>query len=259
MTQIELIEDAIYKYPLVLLTIQDKKLIDQINKYLPYSIGIEIECDLSPNFDLDNFKNIPDIIEVRIDASEQRFRIPNGLSGMICLYNICEQLKVNSLLNLGSGHHYHVDMTNSFHALNANYIEDNEHWMLKELDTWGYTGSYNKRRVAFDMGHNWIRFQNEFKTAEFRIGNMTFDYEIIIKRLIHASQIITRLITPLNVNLDIKYKQPNIPNLETIINCNNTKINTLYKQLEKLNPKPIVEDDDNVYRKEVIKNRVIKL
>ena len=89
------------------------KLQSVANSYLPYSTGVEIECTSKDNISLSaarlGFNNIPNIIEVDIDYREQRFRIPKGISGAICLYEICEKLKLMCMLNMGSGIHYHID------------------------------------------------------------------------------------------------------------------------------------------------------
>lgn len=250
----ELIEDAIYSNPLVLLTVQDESLLQLINDYLPYSIGIEIECPKSNDFNLSAFTSIPDIMDVNITSGEQRFRIPNGLAGLVCLFNICEQLKINSELNPESGHHYHIDMTNGFDQLTNEYVKANADWMLKELDSWGYTGKYNTRTIELSMSANWVRFQPSFKTAEFRIGNMTFDYSIIVKRLIHACQIIKRLKSPL-INDEIIYKKSSVD----INNCIKFDINLRLEQLkgQLQQSKPIQVTTPSW--KEVIKKRVIKL
>ena len=250
----ELIEDAIYSNPLVLLTIQDEALIQIINDYLPYRIGIEIECPKSKDFNLSDFTSIPDIMEVNITSQEQRFRIPNGLVGLICLFTICEQLKINSELNLESGHHYHIDMTNGFDQLTSEHINTNADWMLKELDSWGYTGNYNERIIDFSMSHHWVRFQPSFKTAEFRIGNMTFDYSIIVKRLIHACQIIKRLKSPL-VNDEIIYKKSSVDINNCIKTATTLRLERLKEQLKQSKTIQVNTSD----WKEIIKKRVIKL
>ena len=259
MTFEELIEEGVYTSPLALLSIKDKRLINIINNYLPYSIGIEIECNQSSTFDLNNFLNIPNIIEVNIDSNEQRFRIPNGLMGLICLYDICNELKTNSEINPDSGHHYHIDMTNTYNLLSSNFIENNKEWMLEELDKWEYKGTYNKRNIEFSINHNWMRFQPSFKTAEIRIGNMTFDYEIIIKRLIHACSIIKTLNSKLIDNENIIYIKPNFEKLKDRIKyiTYDNKLNYLINQLAS-----ITESNENISdeeKKNIIKNRVIKI
>jgi hypothetical protein len=258
----EVIGEAIYTSPIFLLSIKDKNLIDYINNHLPYSIGIEIECSKSNKFDLNNFTNIPNILDVNIDDFEQRFRIPNGLKGLICLYNICEQLSINSKLNLDSGHHYHIDMTNTYHLITDKLIKDNKNWILNELDSWNYLGNYNSRNIEFNTNHNWVRFQKEFKTAEFRIGNMTFDYNIIVKRLIHASDIIKKLNNLIINKEDIIFEYPNINVIKINYLYNNNKLNNLYNKLNELNNINNINNTNNINDvniKEIIKNRIIKI
>src|SRR5690606_2245349 len=109
----------------------------------------EIECDMVGNPDYGTkgskitqnhnqiFRNIPDIISVDNDNWEQRYRIPNGLKGIICLYHISKQLKLNSLLNPKSSVHYHVDCTDCYSEI-ANIVRKstNIEYILSELDTW---------------------------------------------------------------------------------------------------------------------------
>lgn len=177
------------------------------NYYLPYSIGIEIECSQKPTFNIEDFNSIPHIIDVNCDLGEQRFRIPSGLKGLHCLYNISKSLKENSLLNPLSGIHYHVDCNRYYSKFTEEIIEDNAEWMLKELDSWGYRGTYNHRKIEFTSSHNWIRFQSVFKTMECRIGEMTFDYTLLIKRIFHLSSIVKRF----NEIVEYKYLQTNSP------------------------------------------------
>ena len=90
---------------------------------LPYDTGIELECFKGKKFDIENFQKIPDIKDVNVDDGEQRFRIPNSLEGFICLYNLCETLKENSVPEIGSGLHYHIDFTNYFDKVNQEFID----------------------------------------------------------------------------------------------------------------------------------------
>ncbi len=193
MRKSELVKECVFHTPLVLLTTKDEEIIEEANKFLPFSTGFEIECNQLPNFDSSSFKIIPNILDVGIDSSEQRFRIPNGVNGLICLYNICEQLKLNSELNPKSGIHYHIDMTAWYDIVTQSFINSNAEWILKELDSWKYDGTFNSRTCQFNTNHNWVRFQESFKTAEIRIGEMTFDYELLVKRIVHANSIIKRL------------------------------------------------------------------
>lgn len=237
------IEESIKNFPLPLLDIKSNKVRRIIDNYLPYSIGIEIECNLQRNFKLQAFENIPNILNVNCDSEEQRYRIPNKLEGFICLYNICENLNLYSELNPGSGIHYHIDMTDWFDDLKENekVIEKSKEWILLELDSWNYKGSYNNRDIYFSTNHNWVRFQNDFKTAEFRIGEMTFDYSIIVSRIIHCCKIIKKLKADL-----YQYKE-------------SKKIYILQRELEKLKETEKIKEDINQDEmKKVINNRIIK-
>lgn len=235
------IEQLIYYNPKALLSIKSYKIIQSINDYLPYSVGIEIECNKLTNFNIDNFHNIENIMEVSCDNSEQRFRIPNNINGLICLYEISKQLKLNSELNLGSGIHYHIDMTDCFDLLTSEIIERNSEFILKELDTWNYNGTFNNRLCNLNISHNWIRFQDSFKTAEIRIGEMTFDYNLLIKRIIHSCKIVKKL------------KEDILTNEEQ------RKLIRLKRELENFNIKNKVNSLENIDYNELIKQRQRKI
>lgn len=169
--------------------------------YLPYSTGLEIECHFK---DEDNtsirqmtsyYKSIPNIMAIGIDYEEQRFRIPSGVDGAICLYEICEKLKVHSMLNPASGIHYHIDCTDiskeDYLAIAAEHWSNGDSFILKALESWGYKGSYNAWKVS--IGKQAVRFHIAYQTVEFRIGEMTFDYELMMKRILHCQNIVKKL------------------------------------------------------------------
>lgn len=168
-------------------------------KYLPYSIGFEIECDKSSIYNKEEFTSIEDIMDVNNSDCEQRYRIPPGIKGLLCLYTICDKLKTNSILNDGSGIHYHVDYSDEllnkdgiktiyfdFIKNNNEFLRENTDFLLQELDKWDYKGTYNRRTIE-TSGGVWIKLNEEFKTLEFRIGEMSFDYEVLVKRILHVS------------------------------------------------------------------------
>lgn len=192
--------------PLGLLSLPEK-LTSIADTMLPFSTGFEIECNLNDELlkrIIDGFwkseitvdqlfrRAVPSLLDVNIDSGEQRFRISNGIQGFISLYQLCEVLKSYSTLNPASGIHYHVDFTKYFGHVNYDFIAENNNWILKELDTWGYSGVYNKRQCSFDK--KWLRYHCPNQTLEFRIGEMSFDYEVLVKRIIHANAIVTKLI-----------------------------------------------------------------
>lgn len=186
------IEEAIYWFPLSLKGIKNDILINQINSFLPYSVGLEFECAKKKSFNINKFENIPDIIEIICDSDEQRFRIPNGIKGMICLFNICKQLKINSEINPLSGIHYHIDMTDTFHLISHTIVDENQNWILEELDKWEDAKDTKQERTCAIDYRCYVNFQTPFKTAEIRIGAQSFDYSFIIKRVIDANQIIKK-------------------------------------------------------------------
>lgn len=205
--QDESIDFIIKTFPKALDT-TDSDVIRVGNYYLPYSTGFEIECDRDKeNFNEELFISIPNLMEFKGNSGEERFRIPPGIKGLNCLYDISMTLKHNNLANPLSGIHYHIDFTDiydlackidstvKFLEIIDKYINiETREYALKELDTWNYIGTYNRREFDIKWGGAcWIRFQSEFKTMEIRIGEMTFDYDLLFQRITHANQIATYL------------------------------------------------------------------
>jgi len=189
------IEDVVYSNPQLLLALDNAEEIGLL--YLPYSTGIELECHKKETYNEAVFRAIPDIMAVNVDSEEQRYRIPNGLKGLICLYNLCTALTDYSLLNRGSGLHYHVDFTDKPELINSEYLERHKEWILEELDTWNYRGTYNTRDVYIDS-RAWVRFcsgqwSKEKITMEVRIGEMSFSYKTLAKRIIHCNKIAQKI------------------------------------------------------------------
>lgn len=171
-------------------SVKDNPNVEKVSlEYLPFSTGFEIECFKLDEFKLESFTNIENILDVNVDSCEQRFRIPKGYNGFKCLYEISKQLKYNSELNPLSGIHYHVDFTDCFEVIkkDTTILDSIKPDILTELDTWGYKGNYNPRDIGEFMCY--IRLNSQFKTFEFRIGEMTFDYALLCKRIIHCNQL----------------------------------------------------------------------
>jgi len=156
---------------------------------LPYSIGIEFETP---------YKAEPSTVEVAflldycVEKHESTFRIQPGLKGLISLYQITKFLEKHYLFNTGSGIHYHVDLE-SFKADDI-YKICPEKKVLEILDKWNYQGFYNHREVRRSWKGSWVNFRPRFNTIEFRIGEMTWDYNLLLKRIRNASAI-RRMIT----------------------------------------------------------------
>lgn len=164
-----------------------------VEELLPFTIGFEIEGFLGSNFNIEEFKSIIDIKDVSFDSEEQRFRIGKSIKGLKTLLIITNKLKLYCLENKGSGIHYHLDFYNydKFYN-NTNLLENYKSFILSELENWNYSGSFNNRNFTIG-GHSWARLNNSFKTIEFRIGEMTFDYFLILKRILHLSCIVKKI------------------------------------------------------------------
>ncbi len=190
----ELIEDCIYNNPLALLVFKDKESRDYIDSFLPYSTGFEVECNRLPVYSVQDFKNIPNILNTNdYEENEQRFRIPSGLAGILCVYNITVQLKRNCSLNMGSGIHYHVDMTECFGLMNNDsFIKKNNNWIIQDLIKWE-TAKKIDENAKCSTSRAWVRYADEHRTLEVRIGEMSFEYDVIIKRIIDCNRIVKQL------------------------------------------------------------------
>lgn len=185
--------DMIIKSTPLVLSSYDADVIALADYYLPYSTGFEIECCNKPNIPLSIYSEIEYIIEAPCEADELKFRIPKGINGIKCLFLISEMLRDNAMLNPNSGIHYHVDFTDDWDSLSEEGVRENSEWILEELDTWEYKGTYNSRKCEFSESRNWTRFKNYTQTMEFRIGEMTFNYQLLFKRISHVNDIVRRL------------------------------------------------------------------
>lgn len=181
-----------------------KKVRNLALSYIPYSTGIEIECGykslLGYSASLGNSVGKINLLNYDLTNYEQTFRLRQGEKGLLELEKITDILKEYFLLNPGSGIHYHIDMTDIQELINWDEMQwttgewsraGEFEWILKELDTWEYTGKYNKRMIGTSK-NAWIRMCSLYKTMEFRIGEMTFDYQLIVKRILHCQSIVKR-------------------------------------------------------------------
>lgn len=184
------LDDLIKTNPL-LLNSKDPEVIKVGDYYLPYSTGFEIECEVKPRISKADFDYIPNLLDLQINGHEQRFRIKAGIEGLKSLRLVSDAMIKYALFNPGSGIHYHVDCTDVYESFTEENVAENAQWMLEELDTWGYGGIYNKRVISLYKGR-WIRFNPYYKTMEFRIGNMAFDYATLFERIRHANDIVRR-------------------------------------------------------------------
>ena len=108
-------------------------------------------------------------------------------------------------LNNMSGIHYHVGI--GYPSIEKLYtrlcggtreqrkIDD---MILPELDKWDYKGQYNSRYVSTEKSSAWVNIRRRMGTVEYRTGEMTFDYSVMINRILHVSSISSKVIKNIN-------------------------------------------------------------
>lgn len=168
------------------------------HNHMPFDVGVEIECFLKEEYtsgysQTDVLMQIEEcgVKQTSYDYGEVRFRLPAGIEGMCVLSNVCDVLKKYFGLNPASGIHYHIDFTNYFPTNRQLFIRRNEKFILKALESWNYTGHYNA--WVFSTSKEAVRLCTDKRTIEFRIGEMTFDYSLMMRRIVHASSIVKYL------------------------------------------------------------------
>lgn len=194
-----MLRGAIFTNPLAL-HLMGEKMQRIANKYLPFSIGIEVECKWKDGnesrLEMEDKcrKDIPGLMDVEHDSSEKRFRISAGWKGLVQLYQITEFLKETCCFNPESGIHYHIDMTYRGRCKFFHYFDEYEpkfQWIITELEKWNYQGSYNAKGVEENNKGYWVNF-SKMGTMEVRIGEMSFDYNHILRRIIHCCHLAER-------------------------------------------------------------------
>ena len=204
----------VFSNPLSLIPyIDEPNTLAYLNSFIPFSTGFEIECFSSDHYNADILRAIPFLIDYNGGGNEFRFRIPSGFAGLICLYFIADEIKTHLTINPLSGIHYHIDCNtdNSFNFINkSNFIHSNYDWIIKELNKWKYKGTYNSMSISSDQPNNaytirqdgastmvsyssWLKFNYQYRTAEFRLGEMTFNYEVLLRRIMSANSIMKTL------------------------------------------------------------------
>jgi hypothetical protein len=271
MIEKELIKKYIYTNPIALLAIKDKESIDFINSFLPYSAGFEIECNTLADYNYKNFEVIPDILDCgkynsnQITSIEVRYRIPNGLQGLVCLFNICNELHRNCSLS-ASSIHYHIDCTDVFDEIhNQNWINDNNNWIIERLKLWETAKDYNAN-CKVSLYRAWVRLADEHSTIEFRIGEMTFDYNIIAKRILDCNDIVKKIKQDISTKREVTYNKVDITKILNYLKIANTTIQyknfellkqELEKQSKELKQQSIIINPD-IDMKKVINSRIKK-
>ena len=258
----KLVKECIFKAPLLLIDLynKNKQVKNLVDHYIPFSIGMELETFRKKSYNQELFNQIPNIIEVRADSEEQRYRIPSGINGLICLYLITRETKNHCKLDTKGSIHYHVDMTHIFSDIaNYNFIDRNDDWILRELDSWGK--KKDSHRKIFVDSRAWVNLQSSYKTMEVRIGDMSFEYEYIIKKILHCCSIVRRIHEAYNKPIIIDNSR--IVSIQEIERFNkistSIKYNTNIESL-RVKRKELEEPTSNEKSiEEIVKNRIIRI
>jgi len=178
--------------PLQILNL-DQHLVDYAASLWPADTGIEFEISaislmngIPRNMFFD--QELPFLVAYSGIYSEVRFRIPKGIKGMITLHQLCGILTKYYKLNMDSGLHYHIQ-PKSYELVKIAVSEQRLDFMLKELESWKYSGHYNLKKISIS-GNPWIRYNTTYDTLECRIGEMTFDYALIHDRITHFQKLV---------------------------------------------------------------------
>ena len=194
-------------------------------KSLPYSVGIEVECEAKQgmtergrnyvheqvcrDFIYERTGNLwhSFLMDINFSTYEYTFRVRKGIEGLMGMYVMCEFLIYYCDFNPLSGIHYHVDMSDvSWVTINSNwsmlltssvckrYIPDR---IIKSLESWNYKGEYNSKSVGTKKG-TWAAHREHLKSREIRRGEKIFDYDLMSKRAIHACEITRKLKQEIN-------------------------------------------------------------
>lgn len=193
----KMVRDAVRQFPLPLLNYSEeiKKIADDM---LPYTVGMEISINGNSEFEKTMKENSHLFHKIDyLTSREPQVCLKTGLDGFIGLWKLCEILKKTCQLNPRAGIHYNVGREPQRLSQRRDYS-----WVLSALDSWNYTGDYNLRAVNSDRGkdHVWVNLNRckgwqDDGIAEFRIGEMTFDYELMVKRILHCTNIMRKLLS----------------------------------------------------------------
>jgi hypothetical protein len=189
-----------------------------LRKLLNRSCGIEIECfgslwyTLCSNENCAYFSTISSLYNV-MDYAEDRPGVTDDISSMFNehkiriknytqlqgLYDILNDMKTYCKLNMGSGIHIHIDISDVYEV-----IADKDELLhlfqgtltpkLDEIEKifyphGEYEGTYNHKRVGI-WKDNWVAVRGDKRSLEFRIAPMTFDYTTIVTWLVKLNRLV---------------------------------------------------------------------
>jgi hypothetical protein len=134
-------------------------------------------------------------------------------------------MKDMSIIDEGSSNHYHTDLTDIWSIINVcgyrHQLSDYD-YITESLKEWKTAFNYNQTS-------DWWYF-NDIGTLEVRIGEPTFDYDIIIKRLMQCSDLCKQIRNVVPNDYKLKQLQRQLQELNffdelSVINQNQEIIN----------------------------------
>lgn len=186
--------EGVYFFPHTLFLLP-KAQQDIVNNMLPGDTGFEIECrtNVDSSYTVSTQLIKLGVIESNCGFQEIRFRIPRGIQGLVILHNCLEYLKTVCHPNPASGIHYHIDCRDlDWNAVSYAFQRlRNNGWnkyLLDPLVSWGYKGHYNEWKISENKQA--VRLCEYYKTVEFRIGEHTLDYNLIVHRIVHCHKLV---------------------------------------------------------------------
>lgn len=111
------------------------------------------------------------------------------------LFEILGDMKKYCRLNMQSGIHLHIDISAEYNRINITKLAETITTRMDDIENIFYPNSkydfdFNTdRRCGTSKGHNWIAIRN-YKTVEFRIAPMTFEYSEIVRWIVECQKIV---------------------------------------------------------------------
>jgi hypothetical protein len=180
----------------------------------------------------ESFKDIDGVMDIRVGDDETAIRFEKGIKGLLALEKVVVILKNNYYFNTGSGIHYNVNLKQYKNRYDLNKIIKSNvlSEIYQSLKSWKYEGTYNKfgivgindrqgkydavnkelddcysfAQIAFRDGslvdmkfvNNTVKIGKAFHLPprfEVRIGEMSFDYSLIVKRVLSSQAYVRKI------------------------------------------------------------------
>jgi hypothetical protein len=194
--EIECFGSLLYEFDNNVVSYRRSNAINQILRYygiMDYDEDNAGRDAVNPGYDNSNF-------------NEHKIRIKD-FSQLCGLYEILNDMKKYCRLNMGSGIHIHVDVSDvasafghDVYGVYGNLFKQYLNTKLDEIEQIfypgeHYTGTYNSyKEVCAGKTPFWVAIRPDKTTLEFRIAPMTFDYTTIVTWLVKLNNLVDRCI-----------------------------------------------------------------